>query len=122
MRHNSLGFAIEDSKWEALRSISVDKEGDHILYLRPKDENKVIHQLMCEIRLEHNIKIITFRSTLNVENKTSLPVEMIVVDAHGKAATGALRIDPGEACPIPLRDAYEKRFRLRPLRKSSSTP
>ena len=48
--------------------------------------------MTCEIRLENNVKVITFRSTLNVENQTSLPVEMIVVDAHGKASSGALKI------------------------------
>jgi vacuolar protein sorting-associated protein 13A/C len=52
----------------------------------------VSHQLTAEIKIEHNIKVITFRSSLNVENQTSLPVEMIVVDAHGKASSGAMKI------------------------------
>ena len=41
---------------------------------------------------------------------------MVVVDSHGKAASGALKINPGESCPIPLEAVYEKRFRLRPLK------
>ena len=69
----------------------MDQEGDHVLSLRPRLE-KVSHQMTCEIKLENNVKVITFRSTLNVENQTSLPVEMIVVDAHGKASSGALKI------------------------------
>ncbi|OCF42293.1 vacuolar protein sorting-associated protein vps13 [Kwoniella heveanensis CBS 569] len=115
VRHNSLGIQLQDTPWESLRGISVDREGDHILTLRPRLD-RVSHQLTCEIKLENNIKVITFRSNLNVENETSLPVEMIVVDAHGKASSGALRIDPSESCPLPLEAAYEKRFRLRPLR------
>ncbi|EIW72804.1 hypothetical protein TREMEDRAFT_25659 [Tremella mesenterica DSM 1558] len=114
-RHNALGIQLQDTPWESLRGISVDREGEHILTLRPRLD-KVSHQLTCEIHLDNNIKIITFRSTLNVENQTSLPVEMIVVDSHGKASQGAMRINPGESCPLPLEAAYEKRFRLRPLR------
>ncbi|KIR37167.1 vacuolar protein sorting-associated protein vps13 [Cryptococcus deuterogattii MMRL2647] len=115
VRHNSLGIQLQDTPWDPLRDISVDREGDHILTLRPRLD-RVSHQITCEIKLVNNIKVITFRSTLNVENKTSLPVEMIVVDSHGKAASAALKIDPGESCPLPLEAAFEKRFRLRPLR------
>ncbi|KAL0252508.1 hypothetical protein I308_101900 [Cryptococcus tetragattii IND107] len=115
VRHNSLGIQLQDTPWDPLRDISVDREGDHILTLRPRLD-RVSHQITCEIKLVNNIKVITFRSTLNVENKTSLPVEMIVVDSHGKAASAALKIDPGESCPLPLEAAFEKRFRLRPLK------
>nr|XP_019015055.1 vacuolar protein sorting-associated protein vps13 [Kwoniella pini CBS 10737]OCF53836.1 vacuolar protein sorting-associated protein vps13 [Kwoniella pini CBS 10737] len=115
VRHNALGIQLQDTPWEALRGISVDREGDHILTLRPRLD-KVSHQITCEIKLENNIKVITFRSTLNVENQTSLPIEMIVVDSHGKASSGAMKIGPGESCPLPLEAAFEKRFRLRPLR------
>jgi vacuolar protein sorting-associated protein 13A/C len=106
---------LKGTPWEPIRGISVDRAGENILSLRPRLD-KVSHQIACEIKLENNVKIITFRSTLNVENETSLPIEMIVVDSHGKAATGALRIDPGQSMPMPLNDAYDKRFRLRPLK------
>jgi vacuolar protein sorting-associated protein 13A/C len=119
VRHNALGIQLQDTPWEALRGISVDREGEHVLALRPKLD-KVSHQLMCEIRLDKNIKVVTFRSTFNVENETSLPIEMIIVDAHGKASGGAMKIDPGQSCPLPLEAAYEKRFRLRPLSESDS--
>ncbi|KAL1410608.1 Vacuolar protein sorting-associated protein 13 [Vanrija albida] len=116
-RHNAFGLELPDStvKWEPVRGISVDRAGEHVLNLRPKID-KVTHQLMCEIKLENNIKIITIRSTLNVENQTSLPVEMIVVDAHGKASGNVMRIDPGEPMPVPFEAVFDKRFRLRPLR------
>ncbi|WWC86271.1 uncharacterized protein L201_001144 [Kwoniella dendrophila CBS 6074] len=115
VRHNALGIQLQDTPWEALRGISVDREGDHILTLRPRLD-RVSHQITCEIKLENNIKVITFRSTLNIDNQTSLPIEMIVVDSHGKASSGAMKIGPGESCPLPLEAAFEKRFRLRPLR------
>ena len=116
VRHNSLGIKLENCSWtEPIRSISVDREGQQILYLRPKT-GKVTYQLMCDITLEENIKVITFRSTFNVTNSTSLPIEMIIVDGHGKAWNGVVKIDPGQSCPIPLEAVYDHRFRLRPLK------
>lgn len=116
-RHNSFGLELPDAavKWEPVRGISVDQEGQHVLNLRPRIE-KVTYQLMCDIELVDNIKVITIRSTLAVDNQTSLPVEMVVVDAHGKAAGGVMKIDPGQTYPVPFEAVYEKRFRLRPLR------
>ena len=116
-RHNALGLRMEhpSQTWDNIRFVSVDRAGEYILPLKPKID-KVQHLLMCEIHLENNIKVITFRSTLNVENETSLPIEMIIVDSHGKAAGGAMKIDPGSSCAIPVEAAYDKRFRIRPLR------
>jgi vacuolar protein sorting-associated protein 13A/C len=98
-QHNSFGLELPDGavKWDPVRGVSVDREGEHILNLRPRIE-KVTYQLMCDIELENNIKVITIRSTLTVDNDTSLPVEMIVVDAHGKAAGSVLKI--GELHPV----------------------
>ncbi|CAK9783702.1 putative late endosome to vacuole transport-related protein [Cutaneotrichosporon oleaginosum] len=116
-QHNSFGLELPDGdvKWDPVRGISVDREGEHILNLRPRID-KVTFQLMCDIELENNIKVITIRSTLTVDNESSLPVEMIVVDAHGKAAGSVLKIDPGTSYPVPFDAVYDKRFRLRPLR------
>lgn len=74
-----------------MRGVSVDREGEHVLNLRPRID-KVGYQLMCDIVLENNIKVITIRSTLTVDNQTSLPVEMLVVDAHGKASGSVIKI------------------------------
>ncbi|ORX35977.1 putative late endosome to vacuole transport-related protein [Kockovaella imperatae] len=114
-RHNALGVHIENASWDKIRSISVDRAGEYPLVLKPKID-KISHQLMCEVTLENNIKVITFRSTLTVDNQTSLAVEMVIVDSHGKACSGALRMNPGQSCPLPLEAVYEKRFRIRPLR------
>lgn len=128
-QHNSFGLELPDGqvKWDPVRGISVDREGEHVLNLRPRID-KVTYQLMCDIELENNIKVITIRSTLTVNNETSLPVEMIVVDAHGKATGTVMKIgelynldladgtDPGNSYPVPFDAVYDKRFRLRPLR------
>ncbi|BEI82300.1 hypothetical protein CcaverHIS002_0301680 [Cutaneotrichosporon cavernicola] len=116
-QHNSFGLELPDGavKWDPVRGISVDREGEHVLNLRPRID-KVTYQLMCDTELQDNIKVITIRSTLVIENETSLPVEMIIVDAHGKAAGSVLKIDPGTSYPVPFDAVYDKRFRLRPLR------
>lgn len=92
-RHNAFGLELPDTaiKWEPIRGVSVDREGEHILNLRPRVD-KVGYQLTCDIELENNIKIITIRSTLTIDNQTSLPVEMIIVDAHGKALGSVIKI------------------------------
>ncbi|GMK58122.1 hypothetical protein CspeluHIS016_0501540 [Cutaneotrichosporon spelunceum] len=116
-QHNSFGLELPDgvTKWDPVRGISVDREGEHVLNLRPRVD-KVTYQLMYDIALEDNIKVITIRTTLVIENETSLPIEMIIVDAHGKAAGSVLKIDPGTSYPVPFDAVYDKRFRLRPLR------
>lgn len=98
-QHNSFGLELPDGqvKWEPVRGISVDREGEHILNLRPRID-KVTYQLMSDIVLENNIKVITIRSTLTVNNETSLPVEMIVVDAHGKATGSVMKIGELTSC------------------------
>lgn len=116
-RHNAFGLELPEAeiKWDPIRGVSVDREGEHLLNLRPRID-KITHQLMCDIELVDNIKIITIRSTLQVDNQTSLPIEMVVVDAHGKASGGVMKIDPGHSFPVPFEATYDKRFRLRPLR------
>jgi vacuolar protein sorting-associated protein 13A/C len=82
---------IEDSPWESLRSISVDREGEYPYNLKPRLQ-EVSHQITCDIKLVDNVKIVTFRSPFKVENDSQVTVELIVVDAHGKATGPARQI------------------------------
>lgn len=89
--HNSLTLLFEGMTWERLRHISVDREGEQIYALRPKLE-KVTHRLLCEVKLVENVKIVTFRSTFQVENRSLVGVEMVIVDANGKMASQIYQI------------------------------
>lgn len=80
---NMLSLLVEGMPWERVRHISVDREGEHMVNLRPKLE-KVPHRLLCDVKLVDNVKIITFRSTFKVENRTLVPVEMVILDAEGQ--------------------------------------
>jgi vacuolar protein sorting-associated protein 13A/C len=58
---------------------------------------KYTDRLLCEVKLEDNVKVVTFRSTYKVENQTLYPLELTLVDEGGQSAhklekIGVLRI------------------------------
>jgi vacuolar protein sorting-associated protein 13A/C len=89
--HNSLTVAFEGVGWERLKHVYVDREGEHVHALRPKIE-KVTHRLLCDVKLVNNVKVVTFRSTFLVENKSLVNAEMVIVDEHGKKASQIYKI------------------------------
>ncbi|GAA5898641.1 hypothetical protein JCM6882_000886 [Rhodosporidiobolus microsporus] len=111
--HNSLTVAFEGVGWERLKHVYVDREGEHIHALRPKIE-KVTHRLLCDVKLVDNVKVVTFRSTFLVENKSLVNAEMVIVDEHGKKASQVYKIPPGGECAVPILSAYHDRIKLRP--------
>lgn len=105
---NLLSLHVEGMPWERVKHISVDREGEYILNLRPKLD-KVAHRILCEVRLQDNVKIITFRSSFNVENRTLVPVEMVILDHEGNLTTNIRKIGK---LTVDLR---EPRFALLPV-------
>lgn len=77
--------------WDRLTSVSVDREGEHIYALRPKLD-KVTHRLLCDVKLIENVKVVTFRSTFQVENRSLVAAEMVIVDGNGKRASQIYKI------------------------------
>jgi vacuolar protein sorting-associated protein 13A/C len=61
-----------------------------------------------------NVKYITFRSPLLVENKTQLPVELGVFDAQEGHLLKIEKIAPGESRPAPVGAAFMKQLLVRP--------
>ncbi|KAK4052926.1 Vacuolar protein sorting-associated protein 13 [Microbotryomycetes sp. JL221] len=111
--HNSLTVLFEGTSWDRLKHVFVDREGEHIYALKPKLE-KVTHRLLCEVKLVENVKVVTFRSTFLVENKSHVNAEMVIIDEHGKKASQIYRIPPGGDCAVPILSAYHHRIKLRP--------
>jgi vacuolar protein sorting-associated protein 13A/C len=68
--------------WEQLRSIPVDREGEYTFSLRPRIE-KYPNRLLCEVKVQDNVKVVTFRSTYKIENHTLYPLELTLVDNAG---------------------------------------
>jgi vacuolar protein sorting-associated protein 13A/C len=84
-RNNIIGIQLQGRSWEPLRSIPVDREGEYVYVLRPRSE-AVSDRLLCEIRVQDNVKIVIFRSTYLVQNFTLYPLELVLVDSNNKPA------------------------------------
>lgn len=70
-------------QWEQLRSVPVDRAGEFIFSLRPRTD-KFANRLLCEVKLIDNVKVVTIRSTFNIENLTLYPLELTLVDDAGR--------------------------------------
>ncbi|KAI3625696.1 hypothetical protein CBS9595_001057 [Malassezia furfur] len=111
--YNRLAVQIDDMPWERVRNVSVDREGESVMTLRPK-LNRTSYRLLCDIKLENNIKVITFRSTFRVDNQALIPIEIGVLDEDGALSDTVLRIAPGTDNALPIIDAYHRKVRVRP--------
>ncbi len=89
--HNAFGVQVENMPWERLRNLSVDREGNFTHTLRPRLE-EVSHRLVCDIKVKDNVKIVTLRSTMKVENHTHLPMELILLDSANKPSGNVFKI------------------------------
>lgn len=109
-----VGIRIENSGFESLVEIPVNKEGETLYTLRPAKDG-ILHRLLCEVHLgTDNIKHITFRSPLVVENNSQIPVELGVLDAEGQHIVRVYKVLPGESQPAPIEAAYHQSLVLRP--------
>lgn len=88
---DTLGLILQDTEWRAVTGISVVREGDQVYALHPAIES-VTHRLLCHVEICDNIKVITLRSTFQVQNDTALPIEMCVVGSDGKRLRSPYKI------------------------------
>ncbi|OAD68026.1 hypothetical protein PHYBLDRAFT_57710 [Phycomyces blakesleeanus NRRL 1555(-)] len=110
---NLLNVQLEGALWESLRDISVDTEGEKMQPLQPMI-NDVEHHIMFDIKLVNNVKVVTIRSTMVIENKTLLPVDFVLLDKSGNPCSHIKKIAPGQDYAIPIEAAYNDRFCVRP--------
>ena len=97
-----------------LENIRLNREGESIYPLRPKTD-QVLHKLLVEVKLgPDNVKYVTLRSPLLVENNTNIPLELGVYDAQEGHLLKIERIAPGESRPAPVGAVYLKSLLVRP--------
>ncbi|CAL3963394.1 unnamed protein product [Diplocarpon coronariae] len=109
-----VGVRLEGSGFDSVNKIAVNREGEYLYSLRPR-KDQILHRLLVEITLgADNVKYITFRSPLLVENNTQIPVEMGVFDAQEGHLLKIEKIAPGESRPAPVGAAYLKSLLVRP--------
>ncbi|KAL7310459.1 Vacuolar protein sorting-associated protein 13 [Mucor circinelloides] len=110
---NNLNVQIDGAMWESLRDIKLDTEGEHMHALRPMVKN-VQHRIVFDVKLVDNIKIVTIRSSLVIENRTLLSVDVASIDPSGNMDGSVKKVAPGEDYAIPIEKAYTNRFCIRP--------
>ncbi|KAL7624686.1 Vacuolar protein sorting-associated protein 13 [Parahypoxylon ruwenzoriense] len=111
---NSVTVQIEGSGFDTVKNIRLNREGEFLYSLRPKMDH-TLHRLLVEVKLgPDNIKYVTLRSPLVVENQTQIPVELGVYDAQEGHLLKIEKIAPGESRPAPVAAAYVKSLLIRP--------
>ena len=109
-----IGVKLEESGFESINRIAVNREGEALYNLTPR-RDKVLHRLLVEVKLApDNVKYITLRSPLLVENNTQIPVELGVYSPEDGHLLKIEKILPGEARPSPVGAAYMHSFLVRP--------
>ena len=109
-----LGVRLEGSGFDSIGRVPVSREGDKLYNLRPR-KAKVTHRLLVEVVLgTDNVKYVTFRSPLLVENKTQIPVEIGVFDAEEGHLLKIEKVAPGESRPAPVGAAFMHSLLFRP--------
>lgn len=109
-----VGIKLEGSGFDSVDRIPVNREGETLYNLKPR-KDKVLHRLLVEVKLgADNVKYITFRSPLVVENNTQIPVEMGVFSPEEGHLLKIEKIAPGEARPAPVGAAFMHSLVIRP--------
>lgn len=111
---NSVSIQIEGSGFDTVKNIRVNREGEFLYSLRPKTDN-TLHRLLVDVSLgPDNIKYVTLRSPLQVENQTQIPLELGVYDVQEGHLLKIEKIPPGESRPAPVAAAFVKSLLIRP--------
>lgn len=109
-----VGVKLEGSGFESVGRIPVVREGEVLYSLKPKKEG-ILHRLLVEVKLgADNVKYITFRSPLVIENNTQIPVEMGVYSPSEGHLLKIEKILPGDGRPAPVGAAYMHSVVVRP--------
>ncbi|KAI2601996.1 vacuolar protein sorting-associated protein 13 [Hypoxylon sp. NC1633] len=111
---NSVAVQIEGSGFDTVKNIRLNREGEFLYSLRPRTDD-TLHRLLVDVKLgADNIKYVTFRSPLLVENGTQIPVELGVYDVQEGHLLKIEKIAPGESRPAPVAASYVKSLLIRP--------
>lgn len=109
-----VGIKLEGSGFDSINRIPVVREGEMLYNLKPKRDS-ILHRLLVEVKLgPDNVKYITFRSPLLVENNTQIPVELGVYDREEGHLLKIEKVLPGDARPAPVGSAFLHSVVVRP--------
>lgn len=109
-----IGVRLEGSGFDSIDRIPVNREGEQLYNLKPR-KDRVQHRMLVEVTLGmDNVKYITLRSPLLVENNTHIPVELGVYSPDEGHLLKIEKIAPGESRPSPVGAAFMHSLVIRP--------
>lgn len=110
----TIGLRLQGSGFDTLPRIPVHREGEYLFNLKPK-QDRVQHRILVEVQLgADNIKNITIRSPLLVENNTQIPIELGMFSPEDGHLLKIDKIAPGDARPAPVGSVYMHQIVVRP--------
>jgi vacuolar protein sorting-associated protein 13A/C len=109
-----VGVRLGGSGFDTLSRIPVHREGEFLYNLKPK-QDRIQHRILVDVKLgDDNIKSITFRSPLLVENNTQIPIELGMFSPEDGHLLKIDKIAPGDARPAPIGSVYMHSIVVRP--------
>ncbi|KJX99366.1 vacuolar protein sorting-associated protein vps13 [Zymoseptoria brevis] len=109
-----IGVRLQGSGFDSIDRIQVNREGETMYNLKPR-KDKVQHRMLVDVTLgTDNVKYITLRSPLLVENHTQIPIELGVYSPDDGHLLKIEKIAPGESKPSPIGAAYMHSLVVRP--------
>ncbi|KAF2642663.1 vacuolar protein sorting-associated protein 13 [Massarina eburnea CBS 473.64] len=109
-----LGIRLEGSGFDPIPRIPVHREGESLYNLKPT-QDRVQHRILVEVSLgADNVKNITFRSPLLLENNTQIPIELGIYSPEQGHLLKIEKIAPGDARPAPVGAAFLHSLVIRP--------
>ena len=109
-----LGVKLEGSGFDSIDKIPVNREAETLYSLTPR-QDKVLHRFLVEVKLgTDNVKYITFRSPLLIENNTQIPIELGVYSPEEGHLVKIEKVPPGDSRPAPVGAAFMHSVVVRP--------
>lgn len=109
-----IGVKLEGSGFETVDRINVSREGEALYNLKPR-KDRIQHRMLVEVVLgTDNVKYVTLRSPLVVENNTQIPVEIGIYSPEDGNLLKIEKIAPGDARPAPVGAAFMHSLLVRP--------
>ncbi|EUC45840.1 hypothetical protein COCMIDRAFT_4977 [Bipolaris oryzae ATCC 44560] len=109
-----LGIMLQGSGFDSLSRVQVHREGEFLYNLKPK-QDRIQHRLLIDVKLgSDNVKNITIRSPLLVENNTQIPIELGMFSPEDGHLLKIDKIPPGDARPAPVGACHMHSMIVRP--------
>lgn len=111
---SEVSIQLDASGFDPIKNARINREGEYLYKLKP-DADNVSHRLCIEVSLgSDNVKYVTLRSPLVIENSTEIPVELGVYDSDDGHLLKIEKIAPGDSRPAPVGAVFHKKVLVRP--------